>query len=129
MRIKTFNNGKGLIHGADAKRIGCDISGTLKIGTAEISISAGTEAVMPVLFNGCSGEYAATFTSIAGIVYDLGKVNLLGGRISPPSKTSVELMELRCGMEALEARCDALEEKVRELSNIFDTNSLNFIIK
>ena len=40
MRIQTFNNGKGLIHGTDNKRIGCDIAGTLKIGTAEVEISA-----------------------------------------------------------------------------------------
>jgi hypothetical protein len=31
-------------------------------------------------------------------------------------------MELRC-------RADAAEEKLEELSNLFDTNSLNFLIK
>ena len=33
MKITTFNNMKGLIHGADPKRIGCDLGGILKIGT------------------------------------------------------------------------------------------------
>ena len=128
MKIQTFNNGKGLIHGADPKRISSDKAGTLKIGTADIAISPGIEAVVPVLSNGCSGLYKATFTSEIGIEYELEKVTVRAGRIVPPAQLSVELMELRCRAEMLEARCEALEDKVRELSNIFDTNSLNFLI-
>lgn len=129
MKIQLFDNGKGLIHGDDPKRIGCNVGGTLKIGTAEIKIDHDTDSVMPVLFNGTSGKHNASFTSVAGCVYQLERVTVKGGRIVPPSQTSVELMELRCRAEALEERCDFLEEKVRELSNIFDTNSLNFLIK
>jgi hypothetical protein len=129
MRIQTFNNGKGLIHGADDKRIGCDIEGILKISTIKISIKPDEESILPIFLNGCSGEYSASFTSIAGIKYDLGKVSIRGGRIAPPSQTAVELMELRCRVELLEARCEALEDQNRKLSNIFDTNSLNFLIK
>ena len=129
MKIQTFNNGKGLIHGSDPKRIGCDIGGVLKIGKTEIVISTDAESVMPVLFNGCTGIYSATFTSVAGIVYELDKVAVRNGRIAPPSQTSVELMELRCRVEETESRCATLEQKNRELSNIFDTDSLNFLIK
>lgn len=129
MKIQTFNNGKGLIHGSDPKRIGCDIGGVLKIGKTEVIISPNAESAMPVLFNGCTGEHTATFTSVSGIVYDLGKVSIKGGRIAPPPQTSVELMELRCRVEELESKCEALEEKIRDLSNIFDTDSLNFLIK
>ena len=129
MKIQLFNNGKGLIHGDDPKRISCAIGGTLKIGTAEIKLPHCEEIVMPVLFNGASGKHNASFESVAGCVYQLERVTVKGGRIVPPSQTSVELMELRCRAEALEERCDFLEDKVRELSNIFDTNSLNFLIK
>ena len=128
MQIKTFNNGKGLIHGEDAKRIACDIEGTLQIGRTEVSIHPKEESVMPVLFNGTSGVYKATFTSVAGIVYELEKVTVKGGRIVPPSQTSVELMELRSKVEELEEMCNSLKAKTIELSNIFDTNSLNFLI-
>ena len=128
MRVQTFNNNKGLIHGSDPKRMGCDVMGTLRIGTAEIVISE-EEVVMPILFNGCNGTYAGTYTSVSGIVYDLGKITVKGGRIVPPSQTTVELMELRCRAEALEAECEALREDIRRLSNIFDTDSLNFLIK
>jgi hypothetical protein len=128
MKIQIFNNGKGLIHGTDPKRIGCDIAGTLSIGAVEISISPEDESILPVLFNGCSSEYKATFTSAIGIKYELGKVTIRGGRIVPPSQTAVELMELRCRADALEAECEALKNQIRELSNIFDTNSLNFLI-
>ena len=129
MKIQIFKNGKGLVHGTDAKRICCDIEGTLTIGTEEIRITADSEAILPMLFNGCTGEYKATFTSTLGFVYDLGKVAIRAGRIVPPSQTSVELMELRCRVEALEDECEALRAEHRELSNIFDTDSLNFLIK
>ena len=122
MKITTFKNMKGLIHGGDPKRIGCEVAGTLKIGKAEINISPGEDSIMPMLFNGCSGDYDATFTTSGGAVYKLEKVAVRGGWIAPPPPTTVELMELRC-------RADAAEERIEELSKIFDTNSLNFLIK
>lgn len=122
MKIQTFKNLKGVIHGADPKRIGCEVAGTLKIGKVEINITPGEGSIMPMLFNGCSGDYEATFTTTYGTVYNLEKVAVRGGWIQPPPPTTVELMELRC-------RADAAEDKIEELSNLFDTNSLNFIIK
>lgn len=128
MKIQIFKNAKGLIHGADAKRISCDIEGTLKIGTVEIKIPPEQESIMPLLFNGTSGVYSATFTSIIGNVYELENVKIKGGRIVQPSQTSIELMELRSRVETLEETCESLKEKTVELENIFDTNSLNFLI-
>ena len=127
MKIQTFKNKKGLIYGADAKRIGCDKSGTLKIGSTEISISPEAESIMPELFNGSSGVYKATFTDSVGDTYELANVTIRGGRIVPPPENAVEFMELRCRAEALEELCEKMQEQIRELSNIFDTNSLNFL--
>jgi hypothetical protein len=129
MKLQLFKNGKGLIYGTDNKRISCDYAGTLSIGTAQICIDLDKEAFVPVLFNGVTGEYNATFTSALGNVYELERVSLRGGRIVPPSQLSIELMELRCRVDALETECEALREQYRELANIFDTNSLNFLIK
>lgn len=128
MRIQTFNNNKGLIYGTDDKRIVCDKEGTLKIGITEIRITPEAESIMPILCNGCSGMYSATFTSALGNVYELEKVTVKGGRIVPPPATAVELMELRSRADDLEAECASLRDQIRELSNIFDTNSLNFLI-
>lgn len=122
MKITTFKNMKGLIHGGDPKRIGCDKAGVLKIGKALINISPGEDSIMPLLFNGCTGDYDATFTTSDGVEYKLEKVAVRDGWIKPPPPTTVELMELRL-------RADKAEEKLEELSNIFDTNSLNFLIK
>jgi hypothetical protein len=127
MRVTTFKNGKGLIHGSDTKRIGCDRDGTLSIGGVEVGIAA--ETILPVLFNGCSGYYDATFTDKDGNVYALEKVEVRGGRIVPPSETAVSLMELRCRVDELEDECIRLNGRLEVLSNIFDTNSLNFLIK
>lgn len=128
MKITIFKNMKGLIHGSDPKRIGCDKEGVLKIGNTEVTISPGADSIMPTLFHGATGDYEATFTDSHGKVYRLDKVAVRGGRIAPPPPTAVEIMELRCRADAAEDECEALREKIRELENIFDTNSLNFLI-
>lgn len=129
MTITTFKNMKGLIHGRDPKRIGCAVDGVLKIGTTEISISSASEAILPLLFHGATGDYEATFTDRNGKVYNLAKVAVRSGRIAPPPPTDVELMELRCRADSAEDECERLREKIRELEGIFDTDALNFLIK
>jgi hypothetical protein len=129
MIITTFKNMKGLIHGPDPKRISCEVAGVLKIGSAEITVPPGTNAIMPMLFYGCTGYYPATFTTADGRVYNLEKVAVRGGWIQPPNSTVVELMELHCRADAAENECEALREEIRRLDNKFDTNSLNFLIK
>lgn len=129
MRITVFKNMKGLIHGKDPKRVGSDRDGILKIGTTEISISAESESILPLLFHGATGDYEATFTDNYGREYHLEKVAVRGGRILPPPPTDVELMELRCRADNAEDERDALREDIRRLDSIFDTNSLNFLIK
>jgi hypothetical protein len=129
MKITTFNNGKGLIHGNDPKRIGCDKDGVLRIGQTEVSISSKADSILPPLINGGTGDYDATFTDVCGMVYHLEKVAIRGGRIAPPPPVAVELMELRCRADVAEQECERLREEIRELKNIFDTNSLNFLIK
>jgi hypothetical protein len=128
MKIQTFRNKKGLIYGDDSKRIGSDKSGTLKIGSTEIIVSADNESIFPVLFNGCNGVYKATFTDSLGEIYELANVTIRGGRIVPPPENAVEFMELRCKIDELEAHIEQVQDQIRELSNIFDTNSLNFLI-
>lgn len=129
MTITTFKNMKGMIHGKDPKRIGCATDGVLKVGTTEIKVSSSEDSIMPLLFHGGTGDYDATFTDVCGRVYNLEKVAVRGGRIAPPSPTDVEIMELRCRADIAEDECEALRKEIRELRNIFDTNSLNFLIK
>lgn len=127
MNIQLFLNKKGLIWGGDNKRIRCDRAGVLKIGGSEINVST-TESILPQLFYGASGDYEAIFTTNNGEVYTLEKVAVRSGRILPPPSTVVELMELRCRADKAERERDELAKRVEELSHIFDTNSLNFII-
>ena len=129
MKIQLFKNNKGIIFGPDPKRISCNIAGVIKIGTTKIEVKADTENIFPLLFNGGTGKYKATFTSDAGSVYELSEVTVKGGRILPPSETALEFMELRSRVEYLEDRCAKMEEDIIRLNGIFDTNSLNFIIK
>lgn len=129
MKIQTFKNMRAMIYGEDQRRLGADVDGAFKIGTTEVKIKAGEESVLPVFFHGATGRYMATFTDAKGNVYDLGKILVKSGKIAPPSEIEVEMMELRCRADTSEDECEALREKIRELENIFDTNSLNFLIK
>ena len=127
MRVQLFKQGKGLIHGDDPRRIGCDREGVLTIGSVKVSISADEDAVLPVLANGATGVYSATFETPFE-TFALGKVTVRKGKIVPPPQTEVDFMELRCRAEKLEETCDDLRRQIRDLANIFDTNSLNFLI-
>ena len=129
MRITTFSNMKGLIHGSDPKRIGCEQVGVLRIGTTEVSISPEGDSIMPLLFNGGTGDYDATFTTQEGKVYNLATVEVRNGRIAPPPPTAVEIMELRHRADSAERKYAMLYEEVQRLARIFDTDSLNFLIK
>lgn len=129
MKIQTFRNMKGIIHGSDPKRIGCQKSGILKIGSTEIKITSEEDAIMPLLFHGVSGDYNATFTDEGGNVYTLEKIAVRSGRIAPPPDVAVELMDLRCRADEAEAERDAIKEDIVKLEHIFDTDSLNFLIR
>ena len=122
MQITIFKNGKGILHGADPRRIKGAHAGVLRIGTAQIEVPAEGEAVMPMLFYGCTGAYDAVFVTSTGKVYDLGKVTLKGGWTESPSAEAVEIAELRY-------RTDEAEERLAVLEALFDTNALNFIIR
>ena len=125
MLIQTFKNRKGLIYGEDASHIVCDKGGVLRIGSTAINISAGEESPFPSLPN---GDYKAIFTTSDGTVYELERVSVRAGRVLQPPETTLELMALRIRLDELEEGYDALGAKVKELENIFDTNSLNFLI-
>ena len=129
MKIQTFKNMKGIIHGSDPKRIGCAKSGVLKIGSTEIKITSGEDAIMPMLYHGVSGDYNATFTDEDGAVYTLEKVAVRSGWIVPPPDIAMEIMDLRCRADTAEAERDAMREDIVKLEHIFDTDSLNFLIK
>lgn len=128
MKIQIFKNGKGVIHGDNAMRITCHLAGTLYIGSFEIKVSPDAESVLPLLSNGGTGVYKASFTSEAGIPYELANVTVQRGRIVPPPQNTIEMIELRSRLDTMEDECEALRQRVQELSNIFDTNSLNFLI-
>lgn len=129
MKITTFKNMKGMIHGGDPKRITANANGVIKIGRTTIEVFADTAMVFPLLFHGGTGDYEATFTTEDGAVYNLGKVAVRGGRVMPPSATAVEIMELRCRADVAEDERNAMREEIENLKAIFDTNSLNFLIK
>lgn len=129
MKLTLLMNKTGLIHGNDPRRIGCDTEGILKIGTTEVSIMPGDDSIMPTLFHGATGDYDATFTDKHGKVFALEKVEVRGGRIAPPPHQKLELLSLRCRADRAERECKLIREQIEELRNIFDTNSLNFLIK
>ena len=129
MKLRTFRNMKGLIYGDDPMRIQCDTEGVLKIGTTEVEVTTDGGSILPLLHYGGTGRFAATFTDRDGNAYELDPVTVREGRIEAPPKIQVELEELRYRADRAEEECEALRAKVYELEHIFDTDSLNFLIK
>jgi hypothetical protein len=128
MIIQLFCNSKALIYGEDNKRIYCDEEGTLKIGDTEINVKAKEECVLPLLFFGASADYKAQYVTPNGI-YDLGKVAVRSGRIKPAPSEKVEMMELHLRSDNADEERRKMKADIEKLKHIFDTNSLNFIIK
>lgn len=129
MIIQLFNNKNFLIHGEDNKRLTCEKSGILRIGNEDIPIKANEECILPALFFGTSADFKTTFITDDGVVYDGGKVSIRSGRVLAASSGQVEMMELHIRCDEVEKRLARAEESLERLKNIFDTNSLNFIIK
>jgi hypothetical protein len=129
MIIQLFNNKNFLIHGDDNKRITCEHSGTLRIGDTEIPVKANEECVLPPLFFGASADFKTTFTTLNGDTYDGGKVSVRSGRILSAPSDKVAIMELHMRCDEAEKKLKEASEDIDRLKKIFDTNSLNFIIK
>lgn len=128
MKIQLFLNKKGLIHGANPHRIECEVDGCLVIGGTEITVKPNEDCVLPTLFYGATGTYDASYKTNDG-VYNLGRVSVLNGRIQPPPATAVEIMELTCRADFAELERDRMKQEIEDLKHIFDTDSLNFLIK
>lgn len=129
MIIQLFNNKNFLIYGDDNKRLTCDRSGTLRIGNTDIPVTANEECVLPALFFGASADFKATFTTLDGVEYDGGKISIRSGRVLAAPSEKIEMMTLHVRCDEAEKRLKKAEEDLERLKNIFDTNSLNFIIK
>lgn len=128
MKITLFTNNTGLIHGDDPRHIHCESPGTLKIGRHEIRVTEKEDELFPNLFNGCSLEHLAKYVTDDGTEYNLGKLIIRRGWIGKPSDTQLELMDLRCQLEEKTEEMKTMREEIEELKNIFDTNSLNFLL-
>ena len=129
MIIQLFNNKNFLIHGEDNKRLTCEKSGTLRIGDTDVPVKAGEECILPALFFGASADFKTTFIADDGAVYDGGRISVRSGRILAAPSERVEMMELHIRLDEAEKRLKQAEDDLEKLKHIFDTNSLNFIIK
>ena len=129
MKLYTFSNKKCVIFGHDPTRLECEREGTLKIGATKIQVAPGEPISLPPIVD---GTYKPSFTDLDGTVYEGYVTVVRNGRITPPSKEVLELLDLRCRYEELQTKMaekfDAIDKEIQELKGIFDTNSLNFII-
>lgn len=131
MKLHTYSLIKKFtLRGADLTQIESDISGILKIGSAKIQLKAGEITELPSI---ADGIYVPILTDDCGDTYEGNLVTVRYGRIAPPSKSETELFDLKCKYDELalntEQRFEVVDKAIRKLENIFDTNSLNFLIK
>lgn len=126
MKIHRFKNGTGTITGVDTQRIYSDASGILQVGAVALAITNATEGVAVPRIK--DGIYCARFVS-GDNEYSLGNIKVRNGFISPQKiYTDIEI-RLMHRVDELEEKVVTLEAKTNELDSIFDTDSLNFLIK
>ena len=126
MLIRTFHNNEAVICGKDSMRIRSKNEGILSLCGLDLSVSS-IPTVLPVIANGNTGTYSATFTS-NGITFNLKKVVVRNGRISPLSELEADVVELQIRADEKDNEILTLKKEIEKLQNIFDTNSLNFLI-
>ena len=129
MKIQLFLDKTGLIHGTDTGKITASVDGTLTIGREKIEIKAHEDSTLPKLLGGSIGVCEAHFDAATGEKYTLNSVSVRGGYIVPPNALVAEIMELKRRADEAEKACREMRKKIHELEHIFDTNSLNFLIK
>lgn len=129
MKLHLFSNKKCVIFGHDPNRIECDKGGILKIGATKIQVAPTEPISLPSIVD---GTYKPCFTDSDGTTYEGYVTVVRNGRITSPSKETLELFDLRCRYEELQTKMtekfDTIDKEIQELKGIFDTNSLNFII-
>lgn len=125
MKIHLFNDKTGVIGGFSPYTLRSDKDGLLKIGGKVINILPDTPAKIPPLTD---DTYNAVFESADGITYDLGRITIHNGGVVASKTYTAREIELRHALDKAENKIAELIERVDALENIFDTNSLNFLI-
>jgi hypothetical protein len=128
MKIQTFNDGTGIIYGDSPSILTCEISGVLNIGGTEFTIDSERETHIPQLFNAASGNFKAEYITEKK-TYTLRKIKVKRGFIEPPSDDVVEMTYLKARVDEVDRKCEKVLAEVARLDKLFDTNSLNFLIK
>ena len=129
MTITLFNNFRGLVHGKFADIIAVPFGGTLKIGDSIVRIKARTKTELPLLCDGQTGEFEATFTDEYGKVYTLFNVNLVDGRIVPPSAELEELGRLYKKANAYNPIIEQYIQQKQEAINALNKHPLKSLIE
>lgn len=124
MKLHTFNDGTAIIVGADHAQIVSDRNGKLQIGTASFDLAANVPFAVPALYDGLKAVKLVG----EGKVYNAGQVNVRHSRLVSQSYMSRNEIELKHRCDALEDTVAALSEKVKDLTERFDTNALNMLI-
>lgn len=125
MRIHLFNDRNAVLYGYNPHNLISDKPGTLNVGSKVIRVSS--DNAIPFT-NVHDGTYMASFVSDDGIAYDIGRVTVHNGGIITNRTYTEREIELKHALDRAEDKISELVEKVNVLENIFDTNSLNFLI-
>lgn len=116
MKLTIFDNKKGLVRGKNSSCIISEYGGVLKIGNSSIQIAARNMTALPILCDGQTGEFEATFTDENGNVYNLFNVNLADGIIVQPSAEYEEL-------GVLHKRINFISKRIKYLSDELEKNN------
>ena len=129
MILTLFNNNKGVVQYSASNQVTCVRRGVLKIGDSTVTIKAKTPTELPILCNGKTGEFEATFTDEHGKVYKLLNVYLVDGRIALPSAEFQEFVNLYKKANANNSIEGQYNQQKQEAINALNKHPLKSLIE
>lgn len=129
MILILFNNSKGIVQYDESNKLASAHAGVLKIGDGIVTIQAKTQTELPILCNGKTGEFAATFTDENGKVYNLFNVHLVDGRIAAPSAELEQFVSLYIKAQSCDRMIERLQQEKQEAINALNNHPLKYLIQ
>ena len=129
MILTLFNNNRGMIRRDNPRRLISAYGGILKIGDSIVTIQAKTQTELPILCDGQTGEFAATFTDENGKVYNLFNVHLVDGRIATPSAELEQFVSLYIKAQSCDRMIERLQQEKQEAINALNNHPLKYLIE
>lgn len=124
MTLHVFRDRTAVIVGVANNKIESSVSGTLSIGSKNITLAAHVVASLPPMSD---GSHPITFTAEDGAIYHGAFIAVNRGKLIPQQNLTPRECALIHRLDRLEELYEDIAVKYKALSEKYDVNALNFI--